>query len=154
MKPLALTLLLAGFALPAGDPPGFYLWKSAELKGFSKTLAPQMNDKKVATQSIASYGNYSFMVAHREGSGEAEYHATQADVFVVQSGEATLVVGGELVDGKTSAPNEMRAASIKGGTEKKLAAGDVVTIPAKVAHQVKLDAGKQFTYFVVKVTQP
>jgi mannose-6-phosphate isomerase-like protein (cupin superfamily) len=154
MKPLALTLLLAGFALPAGDPPGFYLWKSAELKGFSKTLAPQMNDKKVATQSIASYGNYSFMVAHREGSGEAEYHATQADVFVVQSGEATLVVGGELVDGKTSAPNEMRAASIKGGTEKKLAAGDVVTIPAKVAHLVKLDAGKQFTYFVVKVTQP
>jgi mannose-6-phosphate isomerase-like protein (cupin superfamily) len=154
MKPLALTLLLAGFALPAGDPPGFYLWKSAGLKGFIKTLAPQMNDKKVATQSIASYGNYSFMVAHREGSGEAEYHATQADVFVVQSGEATLVVGGELVDGKTSAPNEMRAASIKGGTEKKLAAGDVVTIPAKVAHQVKLDAGKQFTYFVVKVTQP
>jgi mannose-6-phosphate isomerase-like protein (cupin superfamily) len=153
MKPLALALLLAGFALPAGDPPGFYLWKSAEFKGFSKTLAPKMSDKKVASQTIASYGNYSFMVAHREGTGEAEYHATQADVFVVEAGEATLVVGGELVDGKTTAPNEMRAASIKGGTEKKLAAGDVATIPAKVAHQLKLDAGKQFTYFVVKVTQ-
>src|ERR1039457_4403480 len=153
MKPLALALLLAGFALPAGDPPGFYLWKSAELKGFSKTLAPKMSDKKVATQIIANYGNYSFMVAHREGTGEAEYHATQADVFVVESGEATLVVGGELVEGKTTAPNEMRAASIKGGTEKKLAAGDVVTIPAKVAHQLKLDAGKQFTYFYVKVIQ-
>jgi mannose-6-phosphate isomerase-like protein (cupin superfamily) len=153
MKPLALALLLAGFALPAGDPPGFYLWKSAELKGFAKTLAPKMSDKKVATETIASHGNYKFMVAHREGSGEAEYHATQADIFMVQSGEATLVVGGELVDGKTTAPNEMRAPSIKGGSEKKLAAGDVVTIPAKVAHQVKLDAGKQFTYFVVKVTQ-
>jgi mannose-6-phosphate isomerase-like protein (cupin superfamily) len=154
MKPLALVLFLAGFAMPAGDPPGFFLWKSAELKGFSKTLAPKMSDKKVATQTVASYGNYSFMVAHREGSGEAEYHATQADIFVVQSGEATLLVGGELVDGKTTAPNEMRAASIQGGTEKKLAAGDVVTIPAKVAHQVKLDAGKVFTYFIVKVTQP
>src|SRR5664279_318851 len=153
MKPLALALLLAGCALPAGDPTGFYLWKSAELKGFSKTLAPKINDKKLASQSLASYGNYTFYVAHREASGEAEYHATQADVFVVQAGEATLVVGGEMVDGKTSAPNEMRAASIKGGTEKKLAAGDVVTIPAKVAHQVKLDAGKAFTYFVVKVTQ-
>jgi mannose-6-phosphate isomerase-like protein (cupin superfamily) len=153
MKPLALALLLAGFALPAGDPPGFYLWKSAELKGLAKTLAPKISDKKVATEALASHGNYSFMVAHREGSGEAEYHATQADIFVVQSGEATLVVGGELVDGKTTAPNEMRAAAIKGGSEKKLAAGDAVTIPAKVAHQVKLDAGKQFTYFVVKVTQ-
>ena len=154
MKPLALALLLAGFALPAGDPPGFYLWKSAELKGFSKTLAPKINDKKLASQSLASYGNYTFNVAHREASGEAEYHATQADVFFVQSGEATLVVGGELVDGKTTTPNEMRAPSIKGGTDKKLAAGDVVTIPAKVAHQLKLDAGKQFTYFYVKVTQP
>jgi hypothetical protein len=36
------------------------------------------------------------------------------------------------VDGKTTAPNEMRAASIKGGMEKTLAAGDIVTIPAKL----------------------
>ena len=153
MKPLALAVLLAGFAVSAGDPPGFYLWKAADLKGFSKSLAPKVNDKKVATQQIANLGNYSFMVAHREGSGEAEYHATQADIFVVQTGAATLVIGGELVDGKTTDPNEMRAPSIKGGTDKKLAAGDIVTIPAKVAHQVKLDAGKEFTYFVVKVTQ-
>ena len=154
MKPLALCLLLTGLALPAGDPPGFYLWKSAELKGLSKTLSPKINDKKVATQPLGNFANYTFNVGHREGTGEAEYHANQADVFFVQSGEATLVVGGELVDGKTSAPNELRAASIKGGSEKKLAAGDVVTIPAKVAHQLKLDAGKQFTYFYVKVLQP
>jgi mannose-6-phosphate isomerase-like protein (cupin superfamily) len=154
MKPLVLALLLAGFALPAGDPPGFYLWKSADLKGFAKTLVPKMSDKKLASQLLGSFSNYTFNVAHREATGEAEYHATQADVFFVQSGEATLVVGGELVDGKTSAPNEMRAPSIKGGTEKKLAAGDVVSIPVKVAHQLKLDAGKEFTYFYVKVTQP
>jgi len=49
---------------------------------------------------------------------------------------------------------EMRAASIKDGVEKKLAAGDVVTIPAKVPHQLKIEKGKEFTYFVVKVTQP
>ena len=53
----------------------------------------------------------------------------------------------------TCAPGEMRSASIKGGTEKKVAAGDVVTIPVKVPHQMKLDTGKQITYFVVKVTQ-
>src|ERR1035438_10257809 len=154
MKPLALALALSAFAFSAGDPQGFSLWKSAELKGYAKSLAPKMSAQKVASQNLAANGNYSFMVAHREGSGEAEYHATQADIFFVQSGEATLIVGGELVDGKTTAPNEMRAASIQGGTEKKLAAGDVVTIPVKTAHQLKLDAGKQFTYFYVKVTQP
>lgn len=153
MKPIVLALLVAGFALPAGDPPGFYIWKSAELKAFSKTLAPKVNQTHVASQVLNSVGNYSFMVAHRDGAGEAEYHATQADVFFVQTGEGTLTYGGTLVDGKTTAPNEMRAPSISGGMDKKIAAGDVVTIPAKMAHQLKVDSGKQITYFVVKVTQ-
>ncbi|HJZ95520.1 MAG TPA: hypothetical protein VKE70_03385 [Candidatus Solibacter sp.] len=153
MKLLVLTVLAVGIALPAGDPQGLYIWKAAELKAFSKGLAPKINEKKVATQDLTKVGNYRFMVAHREGSGEAEYHAVDADIFVVESGTATLIYGGELVDGKTTAPNEMRAASIKGGMEKTLAAGDIVTIPAKLPHQVKLAAGKEFTYFVVKVTQ-
>lgn len=152
-KLIVTALLAAAYALPAGDPPGFSMWKASELKAFSKSLSPKMDAMKVATQQLTAFGNYSFMVAHREGSGQAEYHATQADIFVVESGEATLVYGGNLVDGKTTAPNEMRAASISGGMEKKLAAGDVVTIPAKLPHQVKLDSGKEFTYFVVKVTQ-
>ena len=153
MKLIAIALLAAGFALPAGDPQGFMIWKSAEVKSFTKSLAPKINDKKVATQDLFKQGNYRFMVAHREGPGEAEYHALDADIFVVESGTATLVYGGELVDGKTTAPNEMRAGSIKGGMEKPLAAGDIVTIPAKLPHQLKLAPGKEFTYFVVKVTQ-
>ena len=153
MKMIATALVFAAMALPAGDPPGLYIWKSAELKAFSKSLAPKIDAKKVATQQLAAFGNYSFMVAHREGSGEAEYHEKQADIFVVQSGEATLVYGGTLVDGKTTAPNEMRAPSISGGMEKKIAAGDVVTIPARLPHQVKLSTAKEFTYLVVKVTQ-
>jgi mannose-6-phosphate isomerase-like protein (cupin superfamily) len=153
MKLIATALLVAGFALPAGGPEGFHVWKAAELKAFAKSLAPKMNDQKVAMQQLAGFGNYSFMVAHREGSGEAEYHGTQADIFVVESGEATLVYGGKLVDGKTTQPNEIRGPSISGGMEMKIAAGDVVAIPAKLAHQVKLDPGKEITYFVVKVTQ-
>ena len=153
MKLLLTALLFAGFALPAGDPPGFHMWTSAELKAYSKSLSPKMDAQKVATQPLGGHGNYTFMMAHREGSGQAEWHESQADIFFVQSGSATLVYGGSLADGKTTQPHEMRAASINGGIEKKLAAGDVVTIPAKVPHQLKLDAGKEFTYFVVKVAQ-
>ena len=153
MKVIATALLCAAFALPAGDPAGFYVWKSAELKGFAKTLAPKINAQKVASDPIAAFGNYKFQIAHREGSGQGEWHEKMADIFFVQSGEATLVYGGELVDGKSTAPGEMVSASIKGGMEKKIAAGDVVTIPAKTAHQMKLDPGKEITYFVVKVAQ-
>jgi mannose-6-phosphate isomerase-like protein (cupin superfamily) len=151
---LAITaLLFTGWASPAGDPPGFLFWKSTELKMQSKTLRPKINEMKIATQSLGGHGNYSFLLAHREGSGEAELHEKQADIFFVQTGEATLVYGGEMESAKTTAPNEMRAPSIKGGMEKKLAPGDVVTIPVKIPHQLKLDPGKEITYFVVKVTQ-
>jgi mannose-6-phosphate isomerase-like protein (cupin superfamily) len=93
------------------------------------------------------------MIAHREGDGEAELHEREADFFVVQSGAATLIVGGEMVNGKTTAPNEVRGPSIKGGEKKALAAGDVVHIPPKVPHQLLVPAGKEFTYFVIKVVE-
>jgi len=152
MKFMLTALLFAALALPAGDPAGFQMWTAAQLKGYGKSLAPKIDPKtKVATENLFQHENYRFLLAHREGSGEAEWHEKDADVFVVQSGSATLVYGGSMVDGKTTAAGEMRGPSINGGAEKKLGAGDVVTIPAKVAHQVKLDAGKEFTYFVVKI---
>ena len=152
-KIIAAAACCVGIALPAGAPAGFHYWSSSTLKGYAKSLAPKIDAAKVATQPLATAGNSTFMMAHREGPGQAEFHETVADIFVVQSGEATLVYGGSLVNGKTTAPHEMRAEGINGGMEQKIGPGDVVAIPAKVPHQVKLDSGKQFTYFVVKVTQ-
>jgi mannose-6-phosphate isomerase-like protein (cupin superfamily) len=153
MKLILAVLLAAGFAFPAGDPAGFYYWKASELKGFAKTLGAKLGDKHVASEHLVANGNYSFMVVHRNGTAEAEFHATQADIMVVQSGEATLIYGGSMVDGKTTAPNEIRGPSIKNGVEKKIAAGDIATVPAKTPHQVNVAPGKEITYFVVKVTQ-
>jgi mannose-6-phosphate isomerase-like protein (cupin superfamily) len=150
MKIAAFSVVLAA-ALVAADPAGFVQFPGKDLKGFEKKLASKVNEKKVATEQLGKFGNHSFMVAHREGPGEAELHETQADVFIVQSGEATLVVGGTVDQAKTTAPNEVRGPSIAGGEKKKLGAGDVVHIPAKTAHQVLVDAGKQLTYMVVKI---
>jgi len=152
-KFISLGLLLAGLALPAGDPPGFHFWTASELKSFSKSLSPKINEQKVATEQLGAFGNYSFLMVHREGTGQSEWHGKQADIMVVQTGQATLVYGGSLVDGKATAPDEMRGTGITGGMEKKLAPGDVVTIPIKTAHQVMVPAGKEFTYLTVKVTQ-
>jgi mannose-6-phosphate isomerase-like protein (cupin superfamily) len=154
VKKSALALLLLAAPLLAADPPGFVMWTGADLKGYGKKLAPKMSEKKVASERLATFGNHLAMIAHREADGEAELHETQADIFVVQGGAATLVVGGEMVDGKTTAPGEVRGPSIKGGERKSLGPGDVVHIPAKVAHQLLIPAGQEFTYFVVKVDTP
>ncbi len=151
MRTFVIALVMAGGALPAGLPEGVAHWTSAELQGFANTLGPKMNAQKVATQPLAGYGNHSFLIAHREGDGEAELHETQNDVMVIESGEATLVVGGTVVDPRTTAPHEVRGPSIRGGEKVKLAAGDVVHIPIKTAHQMLVESGKQITYFVVKI---
>lgn len=156
MKSHVAVLLVVGAALLfAADPAGFVLWPASELQGLEKKLAPKVDPKlKLASEQMGKFGNHSFALAHREASGEAELHETQADIFVVQAGEANLVVGGQVVGARTTAPGEVRGASIEGGRQMKLGPGDVIHIPAKVAHQLLLEPGKQFTYLVVKVDTP
>ena len=74
-----------------------------------------------------------------------------ADVFIVAGGKAALVVGGSVVEGKTTAPGEIPGRSISGGDKKNLSAGDIVHIPARVPHQLLIDSGSQFNYVIVKV---
>jgi mannose-6-phosphate isomerase-like protein (cupin superfamily) len=147
------VLFVMGAALLLGaDPAGFAFWSASDLKGMDKKLAPKMDPKvKVATAQLGTYGNHGFMMVYREADGEAELHQTQVDVFVVQNGEAELVLGGEMIGGKTTAPGEIRGPSIKGGRRMKLAPGDIAHIPAMVPHQVLVRPGTKFTYAIVKV---
>jgi mannose-6-phosphate isomerase-like protein (cupin superfamily) len=151
----AATTLLFGLLLPAiaAWPPDFMWWPASTLKAFQKSLAPKINAQKVATEQLGKFGNHLVMVAHREGSGEAELHEHVIDVFVAQTGQATLVVGGKIVGGKSTGPGEVRGVSIEGGEKKPLAPGDIANIPANTPHQVLLDPGKQFTYVIVKIEE-
>ncbi len=147
---IGTTICLAA-ALTAADPPGLVQWSAAELKDYGRKLAPKMNAQKMGTEQLGRFGRHSLMMAYREASGEAELHATVADIFIVQAGEATLVAGGKIIGGKTTAPGEVRGASIEGGVKKKIAAGDVIHIPENLPHQVVLGPGARFTYAIVKV---
>ena len=152
MHAVYAVIALAALAAQAG-PAGVRVWKSSELADRGESLAKKLDAQKAAGEVIATEGNRTFMVAHREGSGLAEIHDTQADIIVISSGQLTMVYGGTLVDGKTTQPGETRGPSITGGTEVKLGPGDILHIPAKVPHQMKLDPGARVTYFVTKVVE-
>jgi mannose-6-phosphate isomerase-like protein (cupin superfamily) len=153
MRHLTLALFfLAALPLKAGDLRGFGCWTAEILKGFEQKLAPKIDSQMVANEQLGSYGNHSLMVIHREGPGEAEIHESVADIFVVQSGHATLLVGGTMTAGRSTGPGEIRGPGIKGAEERQLAAGDLVHIPAGMPHQVTVEKGKQLTYVIVKVS--
>ena len=147
---LRLIAVVCAFPLIAADPTGFKLWSAADLKAIGHKLAGESKGG-FKSQQLERFGNHYTMMAYRESNGQAELHETEADIFFVESGKATLIVGGKMVNAKTTAANEVRAPSIDGGVRKTLGPGDIVHIPARTPHQLLLEGSKEFTYFVVKV---
>jgi glc operon protein GlcG len=94
--------------------------------------------------------NYMVHASRREKPGQAEIHTKDADVIYVLQGNATFITGGQAVDGKTIAPDEIRGSSINGGETRKIAKGDVIIVPRGVPHQF-LEVTNPFLYYVVKV---
>ncbi len=144
---LLLVLPLAG-----AEPAGYKYWSAAELKSLAKPISDK-TDTKTSSRNLGNFGADHALMIRREGSGVAELHETEADVIVVVSGAATLIIGGTMPGSKHTAPGEVRAPSIDGGARQKIAPGDILHIPPKTPHQVMLEPGTQITYFTLKVKE-
>jgi mannose-6-phosphate isomerase-like protein (cupin superfamily) len=153
IKTILVLLVFTAAAVSAGDPEGFHIWKAADINATGKKLATKLDANHVASEPLGTVGNRIFSIGHREGNGQAEWHEKQHDILMIESGTVTLVYGGEIVNGKTTEPGQMRGDSIKGGTEVVLGPGDVIHIPAKVPHLMKVAQGKAMTYFIAKVVE-
>ena len=95
------------------------------------------------------HGDYRVMAIGREKDGQAEIHSKDTDVVYFVNGTATLITGGKMKDGKTTAPDEIRGTSVEGGERRSLKAGDVITIPNGMVHQFLVTASCR--YYLVKV---
>jgi mannose-6-phosphate isomerase-like protein (cupin superfamily) len=137
LKKLLPLLVLP--ALYAAAPEGLMVWKSQDLKAYKKA------------QSLADYGNHTVQVNHREVNGEMEVHQNWNDFMIVQTGEAKLLIGGTVVNPKTTAPGEIRGSTSTGGEMKTLGPGDIVHIPANLPHQFLVAPGQQITYVAAKI---
>jgi len=148
-----LVIPILVVAAQEAGPPGYEHWTPASLKQLTSSMSAEAagDPHHFAVRQLADYSNESFLLVHREADGQVEWHETQIDVFFVQSGSATLLIGGTLLNGETVGPHEKRNGTIQGGVRRKIAAGDVIRIPARVPHQVLLDGSHDFDYVVIKV---
>jgi mannose-6-phosphate isomerase-like protein (cupin superfamily) len=154
-KTIFVLTALALTALPAGVP-GFVHWSAGELKASAAKLGPKADtvkagEAKVASEPLGSWGNHSSALTVRRNNGEAELHEKVVDYFFAQSGEATLIVGGKVIEPRTTGPGEIRGKGIEGGEKHPLKPGDIVHIPANTPHQVLV--AKEFVYYMIKVQQ-
>ena len=128
-------------------------YSPADLTALEKTLGQKTDATGTATETLKKYSTDYTMLAFRNKSGKAELHEKFADFYVVVEGQATLVTGGQMVNGKPTAAGEVRGESIQDGKETKLNKGDIVHIPANIPHQLLLANGHTFQYFVIKVQE-
>ena len=146
---LALITLLAMVPLRAADPQAPILWSASQLAATEATIKSSVDPARhLGLERLLD----SATLIYRDGPSEAEVHQKLADFITVRAGEGEVVVGGTIVDGKSNAPDELRGPSIKGGTRYKVAAGDILYVPANTVHQFFVAPGKNFTVTIVKIT--
>jgi mannose-6-phosphate isomerase-like protein (cupin superfamily) len=145
MKTSALVVLLSlgAMTLLAADAPPtdvVLLDHSKVDDAFAKGLPLLINSR------------YKIQTGRRVMPGQAEVHANDTDIFYVTEGSATIVTGGTAVDPKTTGVGEVRAEKVTNGVARHLTKGDVIVIPAGIAHQFTEVSGA-FLYFVIKITK-
>jgi mannose-6-phosphate isomerase-like protein (cupin superfamily) len=148
-----LALAPLSIVAPQATSPGaFQFWPASTMNQISQTLTltAASDPHHFAAQQLGDFPNEAILFVHREADGQPEWHETQVDLVFVQSGSATLIVGGTLINAETVAPHEKRNGTIEGGVRQKVGAGDVLRIPAKTPHQFVLDGSKDLTYIVIK----
>jgi len=145
-----LLLIAAGAALVfAADPTEPVFWSTAKTKDLDKQAASRLNKESgLGTSRLMD----SAFILYREGNSMAEIHTKQADMILARDGECTMIVGGKIIDGKPSGQDEIRGASIEGGTKFPMSAGDTLYVPANTVHQFVIAPGKHFTATIIKVT--
>src|SRR6266567_3529297 len=125
------------------DPP-------AQISYFEKSKVDAAFAKGAILLDGSDGRNYMVHASRREKPGQAEIHTKDTDVIYVLDGTATFVTGGEAVDTKEIAANELRGSSIRNGETRQIAKGDVIVVPNGIPHQF-LEVTSPFLYYVVKV---
>src|SRR5260221_12148551 len=106
MKTTFTILALAVFAGQSGAG-GVRVWRTTDIAAKGAELTKRLDAQKVASEVIATEGNRTFMIAHREGSGLPERHEKQADESFISAGHGTMADGGTIAAATTTAPGEM-----------------------------------------------
>lgn len=101
--------------------------------------------------AIAPADGFRYWAVVRTRAGSVEIHRDWVDVTVVRSGRGLLRTGERVRGGTQTAPGEWRGGRILDSHERAIAAGDILVIPAGVAHQLIPQGTAPLEYVTVKV---
>lgn len=132
-----LVLVLSSSVAFAQQPPAAasrtYV-SAADVTALIAKAKAERKDQPLLAQSMIQLAPYNVSLEYRASVGNAAVHETEAEMFYVVDGSATLVTGGKLTkETRTNAEN-LTGAGIDGGTSRRVAKGDFIMVPEGTPH--------------------
>src|SRR5712692_5075434 len=159
----AVGVLFALSMLGDANPTSATYVAAADIQATLKKAPPTLvSDQPIRTVDTGGY-NVGIAVVHRPAAsslGSPVEHDKVTEIYHVLEGAGTLVTGGTLVNPKPRPADaaevtrvngpSVTGTSVQGGETRRIAAGDVVIIPAGVPHWFS-QIQESLTYVVVRV---
>lgn len=158
MKKIFFAGILFGAAAIAANAQGpsapsrpFVVKSKQQVSDITKEIAAKDGNQQsdVVAQSGTQMRVAVFHDDKREGDLH-EVHDGSDDIYYVLDGEATLMLGGSLVEPNQISPGEWRAKSATDGTKVVIKKGDLIVVPRGTPHQ-RTVTGKGFSMILIKV---
>jgi mannose-6-phosphate isomerase-like protein (cupin superfamily) len=100
----------------------------------AKAKSERKEGQALLAQSMIQLAPYNVSLEYRSAVANAAVHETEAELFYVVDGSATLVTGGKLTnENRTNAAN-LSGKGIEGGMSRRVAKGDFIMVPEGVPH--------------------
>lgn len=120
-------------AQPSTDPTVFA--STADVRSRADAMTRAMTPGQgFAWQKLAEADGWTAGLEVWKKPGKPAVHPDQAEYTIVIAGAGTMISGGKLVDPQVTQPELTEGSRIEGGTERPLAPGDVILIPAGTPH--------------------
>ena len=155
---LAVLLVALGagplHAQTASPAPTLPAATAAEINALTQKAAATIKPgQPLVALPILGFGSYSAVLEYRQAGAPAAVHKNRAEIFHVVDGAGQMVTGGTLDASRAADPVNKSGSGISGGSSRRVAAGDMVVVPAGVAHWIPSVEGR-LVLISVKVPMP
>lgn len=100
----------------------------------AKAKAERKGDQALLAQSMIQLAPYNVSLEYRAAVANAAVHETEAELFYVVDGSATLVTGGKLTNSNRTNAENLTGSGIEGGMSRRVAKGDFIMVPEGTPH--------------------
>jgi mannose-6-phosphate isomerase-like protein (cupin superfamily) len=118
---------------PAASEPKTYS-SAADVAALLAKAKAERKDQPLISERILQLAPYNANLEYRASVGPAAVHETEAELFYVIDGSATMITGGKLVNERRTNASNLTGTAIEGGTSRAVAKGDFIIVPEKTPH--------------------